>query len=106
MVDPDSINKDARFAEKFRVDIHFKNVCERCTDSAKPISELCKVCQEIMQTDIKDSWNIIHGILDVSYTYLLYFSKKHKRPTHEEGALINFRSTMSDYKKILANAAA
>ncbi len=67
MVDPDSINKDARYAEKFRVDVHFKNVCERCTDSSKPISELCKTCQEIMNSDIKDSWSIIHAILDVIF---------------------------------------
>jgi hypothetical protein len=52
MVDPDSVNKDARFAEQFRIDIHFKNVCEKCTDSSKPISDLCKLCQEIMRCDI------------------------------------------------------
>lgn len=52
MVDPDSVNKDARFAENFRIDVHFKNVCEKCTDSSKPISDLCKMCQEIMRTDI------------------------------------------------------
>ena len=60
MVDPDSVNKDARFAEQFRIDIHFKNVCDKCTDSSKPISDLCKSCQEIMFCDILDSWNIIH----------------------------------------------
>jgi len=38
MVDPDSINKDARYTEKFRVDVHFKNVCEKCTDSSRPIN--------------------------------------------------------------------
>jgi hypothetical protein len=44
MVDPDTVNKDERFAQNFSIDIHFKNVCEECTDSSKPISNLCKSC--------------------------------------------------------------
>jgi hypothetical protein len=31
--------------------------------------------------------------------------QNHKKPSHDEGVMINFNSTMSDYKKVLAKAA-
>jgi len=81
MVDPDSINKDARYTEKFRVDVHFKNVCEKCTDSSRPINDLCKQCSNAMETDIKDSWNIIHAILDVIISlYLINYRNMFGHP--------------------------
>ena len=44
LVDPDSIRNDPRFTDSFRVEIHFKNVCEKCTDASRDIRELCGTC--------------------------------------------------------------
>jgi uncharacterized OB-fold protein len=51
-VDPDSIGKDQRYTDDFKVEIHFQNVCERCTRSDRPIKELCKRCNTEMEDDI------------------------------------------------------
>ena len=39
-VDPDSIEKDDRFSEKFRIEIHFRDICQVC----KPSEHYEKLC--------------------------------------------------------------
>ena len=58
LVDPDSIAKDHRYSDDFRVEIHFNNVCERCKPE-RAIKDLCSRCQREMETDIAESWLII-----------------------------------------------
>jgi hypothetical protein len=57
----------------FKIEIHFKNVCDKCTDPSRDLKELCGSCQDEMHSDIEDSWSIIHQILDVTYYSIKYF---------------------------------
>ena len=70
-VDPDAIAKDNRFADDFKVEIHFKDVCLRCKPE-RPIKDLCPQCTKLMAQDIKQSWNYINKILDVSIHRTIY----------------------------------
>lgn len=95
-VDPDSIQKDSRFAENFRVEVHFESRCPRAGGPCRSDMEckdLCSKCKSTMDTDIKGSWDEIHKIL-----------RAHKFPSHLEGVQINFRATQSDYEVCLEKA--
>jgi hypothetical protein len=63
MVDPDSISKDPKYNDKFRVDIHFKDICENCNPT-QTLDYICNNCRTEMPQEI-DNWKIIKLILDV-----------------------------------------
>jgi hypothetical protein len=92
-VDPDSISKDQRFSPQFQVKVHFADVCSKCTHSSMKLEELCRDCRLQMAVDIDEQWNIIKQILD-----------QHDYPKHEDGVLICFRKSVSDFKTVLAKA--
>ena len=92
-MDPDSVSKDHRFSQQFQVKVHFADVCHKCTNASMHIESLCRDCREEMSTDIEDQWIIIKKILD-----------KHEYPKHEDGVLICFRKSISDFKTVLARA--
>ena len=70
-VDPDSVAKDQRYGEDFKVEVYFKNLCKKCTRSDRPIEELCGQCKEHMKEDINESWKVIHSILRVRDRFLI-----------------------------------
>ena len=92
-MDPDSISKDHRFSPQFQVKVHFADVCSKCTHSSMKLEELCRDCRLQMAVDIDEQWNIIKQILD-----------QHDYPKHEDGVLICFRKSVSDFKTVLAKA--
>jgi hypothetical protein len=92
-VDPDSISKDQRFSPQFQVKVHFADVCSKCTQSSMKLEELCRDCREEMKIDIEEQWKVIKLILD-----------QHDYPKHEDGVLICFRKSVSDFKTVLAKA--
>jgi hypothetical protein len=93
-VDPDSISKDQRFSPQFQVKVHFPDVCSKCTHSSMKLEQLlCRDCRFQMTVDIDEQWNIIKQILD-----------QHDYAKHEDGVLICFLKSVSDFKTILTNA--
>ena len=63
-VDPDKIGKDPAYSTNFKVDIHFKDICNTC----KPTDTLdskCDYCKKHMQQDL-EFWTIIQNILMVT----------------------------------------
>ena len=57
------------------------------------IEELCRDCRQEMTIDIDEQWKVIKQILD-----------QHEYPKHEDGVLICFRKSVSDFKTVLAKA--
>lgn len=92
-VDPDSVSKDSRFSEDFRVEMHFKGCCDRGCRPERPLKDLCPRCKQEMDSDIQESWVHIYNILEA-----------HKFPTHAEGVMVNFNASCSDYQSILTKA--
>ena len=43
-VDPDSIGKDSRYTDDFKVEVHFKSLCERGCRPELTLRELCRKC--------------------------------------------------------------
>ena len=50
-VDPDSIEKDERFSDKFKIEIHFKDLCSVCKPSEHH-DKLCERCKYEMSDEI------------------------------------------------------
>jgi len=65
-VDPDSIGKDQRYGDDFKIEVFFSNICEKCKNSEMKTKDLCSFCTREMDEDIKGCWNIINSILNVS----------------------------------------
>ena len=42
-VDPDAVFKDNRFSDEFKVELYFKDVCQRCSPQL-PLEHLCVKC--------------------------------------------------------------
>ena len=57
------------------------------------LEELCRDCRQEMTIDIEEQWKVIKQILD-----------QHDYPKHEDGELICFRESVSDFKNVLAEA--
>lgn len=64
-VDPDSIIKDERIDDGFKIELYFRDFCQSKCDPSMDIDELCEKCHSNMESEIKD-WRIIKKILDVS----------------------------------------
>jgi hypothetical protein len=62
-VDPDSIGKDPRYSEKFKVEIYFKDVCLACKEVQR-LQDICDDCAVQMEDEI-ESWKKILVILEV-----------------------------------------
>ena len=67
-VDPDSLIKDDRFSEDFKIDCYFRDFCNTCNSSI-PLERLCIRCTNEMESEIK-SWKIIRNIIDVLLLYI------------------------------------
>lgn len=84
-VDPDSTVKDPRISWDFKIEVYFRDYCQRCQPSM-PIDELCKRCTSNMAEEIQ-SWRIIKNILDVSAA------------TYMRSLLFCFRTTPSGHTR-------
>ena len=71
-VDPDSVIKDERISEHFKIECYFTDFCQRC-DPSMAIHELCERCIKNMENDL-GSWKIIGDILDVSLIILSIYA--------------------------------
>ena len=78
-VDPDSIEKDERFSDKFKIEIHFRDICQVCKPT-EHFEKLCTQCKYEMQEEIPN-WQLISKILE-----------DHDYPNHDKGVLLNFNS--------------
>lgn len=61
-VDPDSILKNPKFDDNFKIECYFKDYCQNC-NSKMAIENLCNKCTSNMEEEISQ-WRIIRGILD------------------------------------------
>ena len=62
-MDPDSIGKDSRYTDDFKVEVHFKALCERGCKPERTLRELCNKCKREMDININESWVLIDNIL-------------------------------------------
>lgn len=88
-VDPDKISKNPAYSPDFKIEIHFKDICNFCQPQDS-IDQKCDYCNRYMKQDL-EYWHIIHSILS-----------KHKQPNHNQGVMHHFKISSSDYVNILS----
>ena len=62
-VDPDSIAKDKKFDNDFKIELIFKDCCSTCKAS-NPVSDLCNKCRSRIKKEKIEEWEKIAKIID------------------------------------------